>query len=94
MRVDANPLAFRPSCDRTLDMGRPRTRRGPRGRFADRFRAARAARGLTQEGAAGSLGVGIASVARWEAGTHRPRGIVLRVVEEWIVRSPKGGSSA
>jgi len=78
--------------DDTIELvARPRLRRGPRGSFADRLRAARAARGFTQEAAALDLGIGRVTLSRWESGTHIPRGIVLRVVEEWIAASKSGG---
>jgi DNA-binding XRE family transcriptional regulator len=74
-------------------MARPRIRRGPRGSFADRLRAARAASGLSQEGAAEAIGVHRVTIASWETGERRPVGVVARVVEAWI-KSAKGGSRA
>lgn len=75
-------------------MVRPRSRRGPRGSFAERLRAARAARELTQDEAALSIGVHRVTLSKWETGEHVPKGIVLRVVEAWIVGGDKGGSHA
>jgi DNA-binding transcriptional regulator YiaG len=75
--------------------GRPRKRKGRRGAFAESFRAARHALGLSQEGAARDLGVARVTVARWETGDKEPSGLARRFVEEWIARaSGKGGSDA
>ena len=49
-----------------------------------RFYRARQHLGLTQEQVADLLGVGWASIARWETGSCRPRGLALRFVEAWI----------
>ena len=73
---------------------RPRFRRGPRGAFADAFRAARAARGMTQAEAAADLGVGRVTVACWETGSHQPDGLARRFVDEWIAKSSKGARDA
>ncbi len=67
--------------------GRPRTKKGRRGAFAEAFRRARAIRGLTQAEAAAELGVHLTSVGRWEIGSHTPDGLALRYVEEWIARA-------
>lgn len=73
-----------------IERGRPRKRRGPRGRFAHALRAARAARELTQEQAARALGVDRATLAKWETGSQRPRGPVLHWVEAWIRGDVRG----
>jgi transcriptional regulator with XRE-family HTH domain len=73
--------------------GRPRTKKGPRGAFADRFRRARAARGLTQAQTAAELGVHTVSVGRWEIGASRPTGLALRFVVEWMDRAVKGATA-
>ena len=52
--------------------------------FALRFYRARQRLGLTQEQVADLLGVGWASVARWETAYCRPRGLALKYVENWI----------
>ena len=75
--------------------GRPRKRKGRRGAFAERFRIARHALGLSQEGAAESLGVSRVTVARWETGDKEPAGLARKFVESWIARATgKGGSDA
>ena len=51
------------------------------------------AEGLTQVEAATVLGVSRVTLARWEAGTHEPKGgPARRYVDEWIASRPKGGS--
>ena len=82
-------LAPAPSFATRRRMGRVRLRRGPRGSFADRLRAARALRGLSQDAAGPAIGVNRVTLARWETGANKPRGIVKRVVEEWIAASRK-----
>ena len=67
--------------------GRPRSRPGRRGRLADLLRRARTALGLTQEKAAGSLGVARVTLARWETGSHRPRGPAAKFVEVWAAHA-------
>ncbi len=52
--------------------------------MADRLRAARAARGLTQVTAAEELAVTRQTLALWETGGGRPSGPALRFVELWI----------
>jgi len=37
--------------------------------------------GLSQEKFAEKLGVSVSSVAKWETGWHKPRGLSLRVLE-------------
>ena len=71
------------------ERGRPRQRRGPRGRLAGAVRAARAARGWTQAEAASQLGVARETLARWETGSAKPRGLALRFLEEWAARARK-----
>lgn len=73
---------------------RPRVRKEPRGPFARAFRAARAARGMTQAQAAEDLGVGRVTVARWETGSHRPEGLARRFVVAWIKKTRKRGADA
>lgn len=68
-------------------MNRPRSRRGPRGAFADRLRLARTRLGLTQTEAAELLRVDRVTVARWETGSHKPTGPALLYVESWIARA-------
>jgi DNA-binding transcriptional regulator YiaG len=46
---------------------------------------------MNQQEAALSIGVGYASVARWETGSHAPRGLNLRAVEAWIAETAKKG---
>lgn len=71
--------------------GRPRLRRGPRGKIADALRSARAARGMSQPQAARELGISTSRLANWETGESRPRGLALRyLLEVWIPRSLEG----
>ena len=73
-------------------VGRPRTRRGPRGKIADALREARAVHGWAQARAAASLGIPQSVLAGWESGTHRPQGLALRyLLEVWIPRSLDAG---
>ena len=66
-------------------IGRPRARRGPRGKLAEALRAARAARGMTQAEAAEELRIDQAVLARWEGGARQPKGLSRRYLEEvWI----------
>ena len=46
---------------------------------------------MTQREAAADLGVHFVTWARWETGSSRPRGLAVRVVEEWIVQSAERG---
>ena len=61
--------------------------------FAERLKAARTLRGMTQDQAAASIGTGRVTWVRWEGGKHHPQGVVKRAVEAWIEASkaPKGG---
>jgi len=68
-------------------MNRPRSRPGPRGKFADRLRLARERLGLTQEVAAERLSVSRVTLARWETGEMKPEGPALKYVEAWIARA-------
>ena len=71
-------------------VGRPRSRKGPRGKLAEALRAARAARGMTQHEAAEELGVDQGAFAKWESGSRHPSGLALRyLLEVWIPRSLK-----
>lgn len=71
--------------------GRPRQRRGPRGKIAEQLRAVRAARGWSQVRAAENLGVPQSVLAEWESGTARPRALALRyLLEVWIPRNLAG----
>lgn len=63
---------------------RPRHRAGPRGKFAERLRAARTARALTQQDAADELEVTRSTLALWETGSGRPVGPALLYVELWV----------
>jgi len=75
----------------TPKVGRPRTKRGPRGKIAEALRAARAARGVTQARAAAELGITQPVLAGWESGARRPSGLALRYLcEVWIPRSLDG----
>lgn len=42
---------------------------------------------MNQEGAAEAIGVSRVTLARWETGSHRPRGPAVRFVEIWIARA-------
>ncbi len=65
-------------------------KKGRRGAFAERFRAARIRRGLTQQAAADLFGVHVVSIARYETGVMVPRGPGLRFIEAWIAETPAG----
>ena len=76
------------SCMTPPKVGRPRSRRGPRGKLAEALRAARAARGLSQAQAAEDLGIGQPVLARWESGSHKPTGLARRyLLEVWIPKA-------
>lgn len=93
MTTSYSVIQFLPMTDQ--GRGRPRKRKGRRGSFADRFRAARHALGLSQAGAAEALGVARVTVARWETGAFSPSGLSRRFVEQWIARATgQGGSGA
>lgn len=89
-----NPTAPLAACDTNTAMGRPRLRREPRGPFAEKLRAARAIRGMTQVEAAADLGVARVTLARWESGAHVPVGIVLQAAADWIAKAKKGARDA
>jgi transcriptional regulator with XRE-family HTH domain len=55
-------------------MARPRLRRGRRPGLAEKIRAARAARGLSQHAAAAELGVSVSVLATIETGARQPKG--------------------
>jgi transcriptional regulator with XRE-family HTH domain len=55
--------------------------------LAERLRQARGALRLSQEKAASAIGVSRVTLARWETGSHRPRGPAVRFVELWISRA-------
>ena len=55
--------------------------------LADRLRRARAALRVSQETAATAIGVSRVTLARWETGSHRPRGPAVRFVELWVSRA-------
>jgi transcriptional regulator with XRE-family HTH domain len=63
--------------------GRPRSQRGPRGALADRLRAARESRGISQAEAAVELGVGRSWLAMVESGSRRPSGLAKKYLEAW-----------
>lgn len=69
---------------KTPKSGRPRSRKGPRGKLAEALREARAARGLSQHAAAEELGVSQSVLAVFESGARRPRGLALRGLLCWI----------
>jgi transcriptional regulator with XRE-family HTH domain len=70
-------------------------KKGRRGAFAERLRAARRALGLTQEQAAEVLSSSRPSVARWECGVGEPQGPARAFVEAWIAEAlGKGGDHA
>ena len=66
-------------------------KKGPRGAFADRLRAARRALGVTQEQTAEALHSSRTSIARWECGTGAPQGPARVFVEAWIVEALRRG---
>jgi len=55
-----------------------------RGTLGDRLTRVRLKVGLTQEQLAKLLGVGVASVRRWERGTAEPRGLSRREVDRFL----------
>jgi len=55
--------------------------------LADRLRQARTALSLNQDRAAEAIGVSRVTLARWETGSHRPRGIAMRFVELWAAHA-------
>jgi DNA-binding XRE family transcriptional regulator len=67
-----------------MNRGRPRIRRGRRTRLGERLRYVRAELRLNQDRAADAIGVSRVTLARWETGSHQPRGLALRFVEQWI----------
>ena len=84
-RTDPTSASKRLSSMRTIaSMARPRERKGPRGKFANRLRAARAARGLTQERAALELRVTRPTLALYETGGGRPEGPARMYFDLWI----------
>lgn len=68
-------------------MVRPRQRRGRRPDLAERIRAARAARGLTQHAAAAELGISPSTLATIETGARKPHGLPLLALEWWAALS-------
>lgn len=54
------------------------------GSLGERLTAARIAAKLSQSQLAKRLGVGIATVQRWEAGTNAPRGLQAKAVERFL----------
>ena len=66
-----------------MNVGRPRERKGRRGKLADELREARRLAGISQDTAALQLGVARVTIARWETGAFRPRGPALRFVQLW-----------
>lgn len=62
---------------------RPRQKKGPRPAIAQRLRAARETRGLTQIAAARELGIADTTLASWESGTRRPSTLARRYLEAW-----------
>lgn len=68
-------------------VGRPRVRKRRVGRFGQRLRRAREARGLSQEAAAEEIGVAWRTVASWELGEKEPRGPARKWVLGWIARA-------
>ena len=63
--------------------GRPRLKRGRRPAVAERLRAARAARGLSQVEAAAELGIPSPMLAAYESGTRSPSTLAGRFLEAW-----------
>lgn len=61
------------------------------GKFADRVRAAREARGMTQEQASASIGVHRVTLAKWETGAQAPTGLIAKIAEAWIAASARKG---
>ena len=68
-------------------MARPRVRRGRRPKLAEKIRAARAARGLTQHAAAAELGVSVSVLATIETGARQPHGLALLGLRAWCAES-------
>ena len=68
-------------------MGRPRERRGRRPAIGERLRAARAARGISQETAARELGISTAVLAHYESGGRNPSALARRFLEVWAAAS-------
>ncbi len=68
---------------RMRGMGRPRERKGRRGSVAERLRAARAARGLTQHQAAAELGILPPVLAAYETGARHPSGLAWKYLSLW-----------
>lgn len=78
-----------PEGDKT-DMPRPRARSGRRPELAEKMRAARAARGLTQHEAAVELHMAQSALAALESGTRKPRGIVEIALRAWCSECVSG----
>jgi transcriptional regulator with XRE-family HTH domain len=68
-------------------MPRPRLRPGRRPELAERIRAARATRGLTQHAAAAELGVSVSVLATIETGARKPQGLALLALRAWCAES-------
>ncbi len=68
-------------------MARPRERKGRRPALAEKLRAARAARGLTQYQAAAELGIAPSTLAVFESGHRKPHGLPLLALEAWAAES-------
>lgn len=62
---------------------RGRQRPGPRPELAKRLRAARAARGLTQQVAAAELGIATSALAAFETGSRKARGLDELALRAW-----------
>lgn len=55
--------------------------------LAERLRSARSTLRMSQEKAAADMGVALVTLARWETGSQRPRGLAARFVELWIAQA-------
>jgi transcriptional regulator with XRE-family HTH domain len=68
-------------------MARPRERKGPRPALAEKLRAARAARGLTQHAAAAELEISVSRLAEIESGTRRVSLLAEKYLCAWAAES-------
>ncbi len=73
--------------DNSAMAGRPRSQRGPRGALADRLRAAREARGISQSEAAAELGIARSWLAMVESGSRKPQGLARLALLAWCAES-------
>lgn len=84
MRPYRSPLAvYRPRGSMERMAGRPRLRKGRRPAIAERLRAARAARGISQVEAAREFGILSTMLAGIESGTRTPSTLARKYLEAW-----------